>query len=301
MLFEQIAHNRRNTRIVVALFSILLLAVTVFLGYFNGYLALIVLVAGIVYVTYNYYHVTRYLMKVTNSQEVSAKSDPQLYEIVEELCLAGGLPMPKVYIDPDPLPNAYATGRDPEHASLAVTQGLLDIMDKHELAGVIGHELSHIRNYDTKLTSLTNIMLTFLVGLGLGILSIGAGLFTIDGNGLLTWLIRAFGLIVLGIGLAICLVAIPLGKILYFILSRQREYLADAGSVDLTRDPSGLISALEKLRDPELAPLPSKNMTLNNLYFNGPKKSNILARLFDDHPALDKRIARLKESASAGK
>ncbi len=300
MLYQQIARNKRNTWIVLILFALLVVAVTVFLWRtVSAYLGGAFLLFGLLYFLYHYYQCTRQLMQVTNARRLTKEEAPALFEIVEELCLAGGLPMPKLYLDPDPLPNAYATGRDPEHASLALTQGLVDIMNRQEIAGVVGHELSHIRNHDSQVTVIVGIILQFIVGFAISGTLFCWGIVISDLRGVIGLVIRLFALVGGLIFLGLLVVAIPLGKIMYFALSRQREYLADAGSVELTREPSGLISALEKLKDPQLQMEPAKNMALNGLYLNGPKPHYLWDRLFSDHPALDKRIARLKNSAAS--
>ncbi len=283
------------------LYTVLLLAISVFLGaIFTSYVGIGFFIIGLVYIAHVYFDATQHLMKVTNAVEITKETEPVIYELVEELCLAGGLPMPKLYITPDPAPNAFATGRDPEHASLAITQGLLNIMDKKEVQGVIGHELSHIRNYDTRITVLASALTSLITMTGIGIVFFGWGVLTSETKGIFGFFIKILALIVIAVGGIISIIGIPLAKLLFLLVSRQREYLADIGSVDSTREPSGLISALSKLEELEegadAAEISSQDLTLQHLYFNFPNAHNWLNRLFSDHPPLDKRIERLKNS-----
>ena len=301
MLYKQIEQNKRNTWIILGLYTVLLLAISVFLGViFTSYVGIGFFIIGLIYIAHVYFDATQHLMKVTNAVEITKETEPVIYELVEELCLAGGLPMPKLYITPDPAPNAFATGRDPEHASLAITQGLLNIMNKKEVQGVIGHELSHIRNYDTRITVLASALTSLITMTGIGIVFFGWGVLTSETKGIFGFFIKILALIVIAVGGIISIIGIPLAKLLFLLVSRQREYLADIGSVDLTREPSGLISALSKLEQleegaatPEIS---SQDLTLQHLYFNFPNAHNWLNRLFSDHPPLDKRIERLKNS-----
>lgn len=301
MLYKQIEQNKRNTWIILGLYTVLLLAISVFLGaIFTSYVGIGFFIIGLVYIAHVYFDATQHLMKVTNAVEITKETEPVIYELVEELCLAGGLPMPKLYITPDPAPNAFATGRDPEHASLAITQGLLNIMDKKEVQGVIGHELSHIRNYDTRITVLASALTSLITMTGVGIVFFGWGVLTSETKGIFGFFLKILALIVIAVGGIISIIGIPLAKLLFLLVSRQREYLADIGSVDLTREPSGLISALSKLEELEegadAAEISSQDLTLQHLYFNFPNAHNWLNRLFSDHPPLDKRIERLKNS-----
>lgn len=301
MLYKQIEQNKRNTWIILGLYTVLLLAISVFLGaIFTSYVGIGFFIIGLVYIAHVYFDATQHLMKVTNAVEITKETEPVIYELVEELCLAGGLPMPKLYITPDPAPNAFATGRDPEHASLAITQGLLNIMDKKEVQGVIGHELSHIRNYDTRITVLASALTSLITMTGVGIVFFGWGVLTSETKGIFGFFLKILSLIVIAVGGIISIIGIPLAKLLFLLVSRQREYLADIGSVDLTREPSGLISALSKLEeleeDADAPAISSQDLTLQHLYFNFPNAHNWLNRLFSDHPPLDKRIERLKNS-----
>lgn len=301
MLYKQIEQNKRNTWIILGLYTLLILIISIFLGMlFTVYIGGAFFIIGLIYIAHVYFDATRHLMKVTNAVEITKETEPQIYELVEELCLAGGLPVPKLYITPDQAPNAFATGRDPHHASLALTQGLLNMMNKKEVQGVIGHELSHIRNYDTRITVLASALTSLITITGVGIVVFGWGVLTSESKGLLGLLIKFFALFLIIVGGIISIIGIPIAKLLFLLVSRQREYLADIGSVDLTREPSGLISALsklEKLEEGESTPqIVSQDLALQHLYFNFPSAHDWISRLFSDHPPLDKRIERLENS-----
>ncbi|WP_411162859.1 M48 family metallopeptidase [Lactobacillus johnsonii] len=301
MLYKQIEQNKRNTWIILGLYTLLILIISIFLGMlFTVYIGGLFFVIGLIYIAHVYFDATRHLMKVTNAVEITKETEPQIYELVEELCLAGGLPVPKLYITPDQVPNAFATGRDPQHASLALTQGLLNMMNKKEVQGVIGHELSHIRNYDTRITVLASALTSLITITGVGIVVFGWGVLTSENKGLLGLLIKFFTLFLIIVGGIISIIGIPIAKLLFLLVSRQREYLADISSVDLTREPSGLISALsklEKLEEGESTPqIVSQDLALQHLYFNFPSAHDWISRLFSDHPPLDKRIERLENS-----
>lgn len=301
MLYKQIEQNKRNTWIILGLYTLLILIISIFLGMlFTVYIGGAFFIIGLIYIAHVYFDATRHLMKVTNAVEITKETEPQIYELVEELCLACGLPVPKLYITPDQAPNAFATGRDPQHASLALTQGLLNMMNKKEVQGVIGHELSHIRNYDTRITVLASALTSLITITGVGIVVFGWGVLTSENKGSLGLLIKFFALFLIIVGGIISIIGIPIAKLLFLLVSRQREYLADIGSVDLTREPSGLISALsklEKLEEGESTPqIVSQDLALQHLYFNFPSAHDWISRLFSDHPPLDKRIERLENS-----
>lgn len=301
MLYKQIEQNKRNTWIILGLYTLLMLIISIFLGMlFTVYIGGAFFIIGLIYIAHVYFDATRHLMKVTNAVEITKETEPQIYELVEELCLAGGLPVPKLYITPDQAPNAFATGRDPQHASLALTQGLLNMMNKKEVQGVIGHELSHIRNYDTRITVLASALTSLITMTGIGIVVFGWGVLTSESKGLLGLLIKFFALFLIIVGGIISIIGIPIAKLLFLLVSRQREYLADIGSVDLTREPSGLISALSKLEKLEegesTSQIVSQDLALQHLYFNFPSAHSWISRLFSDHPPLDKRIERLENS-----
>ena len=259
-----------------------------------------IFIIGLIYIAHVYFDATQHLMKVTNAVEITKESDPEIYELVEELCLAGGLPVPKIYITPDPDPNAFLQ-RDAilNMQVWLLRKGLLSMMNKKEVQGVIGHELSHIRNYDTRITVLASALTSLITITGIGIVLFGWGVLTSESKGWLGLIIKFFAMFLIIVGGIISIIGIPLAKLLFLLVSRQREYLADIGSVDLTREPSGLISALsklEKMEESESTPeINSQDLALEHLYFNLPHPGNWIDRLFSDHPPLDKKNRAVEE------
>lgn len=261
----------------------------------------------VVYVAFQYWRNGRNLLSMNKGQEISEDTtDPdqkRVYNIVTEMSLAAGLPMPKVYLVPDPSPNAFATGMSPEKASVAVTQGLLDIMDREELEGVIGHEMSHIKNYDIRVTTLSIALVGFITILGYGLLRVGQTIMYSSGGRRSrdnkdensTQLI---GLAMLLVGGLIIVVGIPLSYLLQKFLSRKREALADVSGAELTGNPVGLIKAFRKLQNPQpaakvLSPNTSQLCLVEPLF--GKKQSRSWwSRMMDDHPPLEERIKNLQ-------
>jgi heat shock protein HtpX len=244
---------------------------------------------------FSYYSGDKLVLASSHAREVTGEQAPQLYNVVSEMALAAGVPMPRVYIIDDPSPNAFATGRDPQHASVAVTTGLLQKMNREELQGVLGHEMSHVRNYD--------IRFTLLVGVMVGSIALLAGFFLrytfwfgggrrgndrdSGGGGL------ALALMLLGLVMAA--VSYFFGALVQMSVSRQREYLADASSVELTRNPHGLESALAKLAM-DRESLHSVNGATQHLYIVNPlKKLGGGSALFSTHPPIVDRINRLRQ------
>lgn len=306
MLYQQIEQNKRNTWLVMGAFALLMGVICFLLSYYlNLYLGLIFLAIAIIYLVYIYWYAVKHLMKVTHAVKVKREDAPELYEMVEEMAIAAGIPLPEVYIVPTPIPNAFATGRDPEHASLAVTTGLLKIMDKKELLGVIGHEMSHIRNYDIRVTMIASALSRFIY-LAAVILSVtGWEMFNVKSDSMLVKGIGWFlGAACLMVGVPLFLFALPIAKLLSLAMSRQREYLADIGSVDLTRDPTCITSSLKKLQSYEAIMSNAQREEagkqegeVSAMAFNTYAVKHWWTNLISDHPTLDKRIERLSHTA----
>ncbi|GHN26372.1 protease [Lactobacillus delbrueckii] len=303
MLYQQIEQNKRNTWIVLGGFTALLLAIAGLLSvYLTFWAGMIFLAAGIIYMVYIYFYSTKHLMRITHAVEINQENVPQLYEMVEEMSLAAGIPMPKVYAIPSNIPNAFATGRDPEHASLAVTSGLVKIMNHDELLGVIGHEISHIRNYDLRVTTITSALSSFIYLAAVYLLALGWTLFKMDGGVVTKCICWFFGSIALAVGASLFIVALPIAKLLNLSMSRQREYLADIGSVDLTRNPQCIVGALKKLEAIEQQYQQQKeNPMVSALAFNNFQVKHWWTNLISDHPTLDRRIDRLEHTADLPK
>jgi heat shock protein HtpX len=302
--YQEEAANRRNS----LLLAVVVVAFLAAFGYLIGYVmgrnsenpvtwgigALLISVAiGIVGGLASYYRGDRLVLSSSNAKEVTATQAPQLYDVVQEMALAAGVPMPRVYIIDDPSPNAFATGRDPQHSSVAVTTGLLKIVNREELQGVLGHELSHVRNYDIRFSLMVGVMVGSIAMLAQFFLRytfwFGGGRSNNKSGG------GGIGIILLVIGIVLAILAPIFTKLVEMAVSRQREYLADASSVELTRNPHGLESALAKLAA-NTAPLKTANGATQHLYIVNPlKKLSVGGNLFSTHPPIVDRINRLRQ------
>jgi len=236
------------------------------------------------------------ILASSGAKEISHEEAPQLWNVVEELSIAGGMPMPKVYLIEDEAMNAFATGRDPQHASVAITRGLLEKLNREELQGVMAHEMSHVRNYDIRFAMLMAVMVGSIVLLAdvvrrsIFYSSLGGRRRSRDSRG------GGQAQAVLAIVAVILSIIAPLlASIIQLAVSRQREYLADASAVELTRNPAGLISALKKLTA-DTAELKGASQGMQHLYIVNPllKKKKGKDSLFSTHPALSSRIERLE-------
>ena len=303
--YSQIAANRRNS----ALLSLVVILLLGGLGFaigaaFGGQVrygvvaAAIALVAGFVAALLAYYAGDALVLASSSAREVDAQSAPQLFNVVAEMATAAGVPMPRVYIIDDTAPNAFATGRDPQHASVAITVGLLQKLDREELQSVMGHELSHVRNFDIRFSLMVGVLvgavaliadmflrMTFWGGFGGGRRRRDSG--SGDSGG--------FAVVMMVVALALAIVAPIAAKLVQLAVSRQREYLADASSVELTRNPYGLERALAKIAlDTE--PLEAANRATQHLYFENPVKAATAnsSELFSTHPPVLDRINRLR-------
>jgi heat shock protein HtpX len=301
---EQIAANKRKT----VLLFIVAIAFTALIGYAIGFLFFQGGVVGVVLATIlavalslgSYFAGDRIVLASTGAREVTAEQEPRLHNIVEGIAIAAGVPKPRVYVVPEQAPNAFATGRDPEHSSIAVTQGLLDIMNRVELEGVIGHEMSHVLDRD--------ILVGTVVATVVGAAVLMSEFFTRswfwsggrmggrreggDGGGIIV-------LVLFAVGIVLLILAPLAGQLIKLSVSRNREYLADAEGVLLTRYPPGLISALEKIRDAPHAMRSANNATAH-LWLEQPSRvpgqeTSTMEKLFSTHPPIEERIQRLKE------
>ena len=289
-MYNAVSQNKRNTILIMSVFVIIIGIIGLFIGVAtDSYsLALIIFICAMLYAWLQYFIAGKLAMMMTDAQEISKNDAPELWRVVENLSIASGMPMPKVYIIDDPAPNAFATGRDPNHAIVGATTGLLDIMDKRELEAVMAHEMSHVRNYDIRVS-----MIAFGLVSAIGLfadLALRMMFYSDDRDRDVNPIIYAFGLIV-GI------LAPLLATITQLAVSRQREYLADASGVLLTRDTEGLASALEKLRQYG-RPMRKQSSSTANLFMNNPLKPGFFSKLFSTHPPLEDRIARLRNNAT---
>ncbi len=297
LIYDRIAGNRRNTFILLALFVLVLAGLSIAVGIVIGLplpLAPFLIIPIIIFAVISYYSSSSVALGISGAKEVTKEQEPELVRKVENLCIGAGLPMPKVYVIEDASPNAFATGRDPEHASVAVTRGLLDKLDALELEGVLAHELSHVGNYDIRMMTLvvvffglTALMADFMfrltfVGAGRRSGNRGKG-----GGGAMAiiYLVAILGAILAPIA----------AQMIRMAVSRQREYLADASGALLTRNPEGLASALEKIAaDPD--PLEVANKATAHLYINNPLREHKswLNNMFTTHPPIEERVKLLR-------
>ncbi len=296
-MWEEITRNKRKSYLLVAALTALLILLGYSIGWATGYgyIGLIIaLVIALVMSLTAYFSGDSVVLAISRARKIEKSDSPQFYNVVAELSIAAGLPMPKIYIIDSPAPNAFATGRNPEHSSVAITTGLLEKLKRDELQGVIGHELSHIRNYD--------ILFATMVGVLVGTIAI-------LGDLTLRW--RLFGgrrrgragggqaqVLILIIALLLAILAPISARLLQLAVSRKREYLADASSVEMTRYPEGLASALEKIAgDPHDLNVASR--ATQHLYIVNPIKSlrRKAQSLFSTHPPIVERIRRLRAMA----
>lgn len=294
MLYQQIARNKRKTVVVMAAFVIILTLVGAGFGYLFSNTPwtgiFIALIGSLIYLLLVMRDPANMVMNLNHAQEIHEQDNPQLWHIVEDMTMVGRVPMPRVFIINDPSPNAFATGRDPDHSAVAVTQGLLDMMDREELEGVLGHEISHIRNYDIRLSTIAVVLvgvISFLSGMASRFIWFGGGSRDDDDDNN-----NAFVMIFKIVAIVFVLILGPLSASLaQMALSRNREFLADASSVELTRNPQGLISALNKIEGSQ--PMKQADRSSSGMYIENPFKHS--GSLFDTHPPTSERIKRLEQ------
>lgn len=297
MLFDQITSNKRKTWILLLVFFLLLALVGYAVGYLfmrSGLVGMIIaLIIGLIYALTMIFQSTEIVMSMNGAREVDEQTAPDLYHVVEDMAMVAQIPMPRVFIIEDSSLNAFATGSNPQNAAVAATSGLLAIMNREELEAVMGHEVSHIRNYDIRISTIAVALasaITLLSSMaGRMMWWGGAGRRRSDndrdGNGL--------EIIMLVISLLAIVLAPLAATLVQLAISRQREFLADASSVELTRNPQGMINALRKLENSD--PMHHHvDDASSALYINDPKKGGGLQKLFYTHPPISERIERLK-------
>lgn len=287
-MYSAIAANKRKSLLIMVIFAAVASGIAYLGGWYLGgkSVAPYAIGAALLYTVISYYSGSKLAIAMNGAKEVTKRQEPRLYRTVENLSISQGLPMPKVYVIEDPALNAFATGRDPDHAVICVTRGLLDIMSDTELEGVLAHELGHVQNYDIRVS-----LVAFALASVIGIISdiVLRSMFwggRDDDDGPNNPVLMAIGL-----------VAIILAPIVAFLIqmavSRQREYLADATGALTTRYPEGLASALEKI-GANGSVLRRQNASTAHLFFANPLKGKSLSALFSTHPPIADRIARLR-------
>lgn len=303
-IYEATAANKRKSLIIVIGFFVFIsLAVYfisqafgVYMGYRPGglgFAGIALIISGLMSFV-SYYYSDRIVLKISKARPAERTRDFEYFTVVENLAIASGLPKPDLYIIDDTAMNAFATGRDPENAVVCVTTGLLQKLDRTELEGVVGHELSHIRNYDIRLMSVVAVMVgmvALLADFFLRSSFYGRGRSDRKGNA---------GAIILVIGILFAILSPIVANLIKLAISRRREFLADVGSVSITRQPSGLISALQKISG-DHEPLEAANKATAHMYIANPFKDKVnsgvkmFAGLFNTHPPVEERIKALRE------
>ncbi len=291
-MYKQIAANKRHTVYIMVGFVAVIAAIGAGFAYWlnDWSIATWVLIIALIYAVAQYYLSASLAVAMTGAKQIKKRDNPRLYNTVENLSITAGLPMPKVYIIDDPAPNAFATGRDPKHAVVAATTGLLDIMDNKELTAVMAHEMSHVKNYDIRVSLITFglvCIVGFISDIGLRMLW-----YTSDRDGDDR---SPIGLIVILLTSILAPIAASLAQL---AISREREYLADASAVSLTRYPEGMISALKKL-DTHSRPMHKQNAATEALFINNPMKKSAIGSMFSTHPPIEKRIERLEHGKTS--
>lgn len=288
-MYKAIAANKRNTLLIMAVFVGIISAIGYLISLFYGNTSITYWVIGgaALYALIQYFAAGALAVAMTGAQQIEKKDNPRLYRIVENLSITLGMPMPKVYVIEDAAPNAFATGRNPQHAIVAATTGLMDIMSDRELTAVMAHEMGHVQNYDIRVS-----MIAFGLVSAIGILSdIVIRMFFFSGDN------RNNNPIVLIIGVVILILAPIVAAIVQMAVSRQREYLADATGAMTIRDSEGMASALEKLQQYG-RPMQKQQSATAQLFISNPLKSGFFSKLFSSHPPLEDRIKRLRENAA---
>ncbi len=287
-MYSAIRANKRNTVIIMMVFLLLIGGLGALAGYLydDYFITGIVLFIAIIYALIEYFAASRMAISMAGGREIKKQDNPTLWNVVENLAIANGQPMPRVFIIDDPSPNAFATGRNPQHSYVAATTGLLQLMDKRELTGVMAHEMSHVKNYDIRVS-----MIVF------GLVSAVA--FISDFFMRMAWFGGDSddddnGSAMLIFGLVAAILAPIVAGLVQLAVSRQREYLADSSAALLTRDPEGLAMALRKLQA-NSRPMRRQNTAMAHLYINNPLRSGFFSRIFSTHPPIEDRIARLQK------
>jgi heat shock protein HtpX len=302
-IYEVQTANKWKSAVIVALFIVFVFfaayiltnAIGIYLGYEPGGLGFVgmALVISGVSSFVGYYYSDKIVLGISGARPANRKEDFLFYTVAENVAIGAGVPMPKLYVIDDPAPNAFATGRDPKHAAICATTGLLDKLDRTELEGVIGHEMTHVKSYDTRLMAVVAVMVGLVALLG-------------DWFIRLTWFggrrsndRDSAGSIFLIIGIIFAILSPIVGTLIQLAISRRREFAADAGSVEITRQPDGLISALKKISaDPNV--LHTANKATAHLYINNPFKQKghgsvgWFSNLFNTHPPIPARIKAIE-------
>jgi len=295
-MYKEIDSNKRKTWLLVAIF----LSLFIFLGWFldkyfdgNGGIFILAIIISLSMTLVSYFQGDKIALASTGARAIKKEDNPYIYRMVENLCITAGLPTPKIYIIPSPALNAFATGRDPQHASIALTTGIIDALENEELEGVIAHELSHIRNYDIRLMTIV-VVLVGAIALISDIVFHGGllrGRRNSDNNN------SSLGGILAIVGIILLILSPIISELIKLAISRKREYLADASGALLTRYPEGLARALEKISSSK-TPLATASTATAHLFISNPlRPGKSISGLFSTHPPAEDRIKKLRGMA----
>ena len=296
MIYSEISSNKLKTVLLITGFLVLIIALGyVFSQYLGEPMILLIAVAVSILMSFgSYFYSDRIVLSISRAQAITRSDDPELYQTVENLSITAGLPTPRIYVINGPAPNAFATGRDPKHAVVCITSGLRQKLTQAELEGVMAHELSHVGNYDIRLSTVIVVLVGIIALLSNWMLRIGfLGRRGRDNN-------QAGALLGI-VGLVLAILSPLAATLIQLAISRKREYLADASGALLTRYPKGLAGALRKIAA-DTQPLREANNATAHLFICNPYKQTLhgrqsgqmLARLFDTHPPIEDRIKRLE-------
>jgi len=304
-IYEVQSANKIKSAVIVSLFIVFIFLAAYVLtnafGYYMGYqpggfgfFGIALIISGVSSFV-SYYYSDKIVLGISGARPATTQEDKLFTQVVENLCIGAGLPKPKLYVIDDASPNAFATGRDPDHAAICATSGLLSKLNRSEMEGVFGHELTHIKSYDTRLMAVVAVMVGLVALLGdwfLRSMWWGGGRRRNDNEGEL-------GTIFIVLGIVFAILSPIVGTLIQLAISRRREFMADAGSVELTRQPQDLISALEKIAD-DPQPMRNANKATAHLYIENPFKKDghgktaWFSGLFDTHPPISERVKILK-------
>ena len=285
-MYSSIASNKRKTVFIMFFFLVFTGALAWLLGAMYGRSTFYaVLIFAVIYTAVMYFSGSSLSLAVNGAHEIQKTDNPRLWRIVENLAITDGLPMPRVFVIDDPAPNAFATGRDPNHSAVCATTGILDIMTDTELEGVFAHEMGHVKNYDIRVS-----MIAFALSAVISLIA--------DAILRLTWFrdrdSENSNPYVLVAGIVAAIIAPLVATLIQLAISRKREYLADATGALTTRYPEGLASALEKIAQTGSA-MRRQNTATAHLFFANPLRGGSLSNLFSTHPPIEERIARLRQ------
>lgn len=293
MLYNEISSNKVKSVFLFILFLIFvgIIVFIVNLLFFQGYVFIII--AALIAISFSlisYYSGDKIVLAMTKAKEAKKKDYPFLVNLVEGLVIAAGIPKPKLYVIPGTQINAFACGKDPKNASLAVTEGALQKLDRQELEGVVAHELSHIKNFDIRVMMLASVLVGIIIFISEILLRsfLWGGVRTNDNNK------GGLGLILMILGVILLVLSPIIAQMIKFAISRKREFLADASGALITRNPKGLANALRKIKD-DVSELKVASNSTAHLFISNPfKKKQFLAKLFSTHPDVNERIKKLE-------